>query len=94
MKSKLAADVPVTMLKTPEGITICTVYPAQEAKKPHECVPGGKDVYEGNPQKLPDIGVTVELPDGMAAAASIGVGRSAVQQRDRRRVARIPIVAR
>ena len=75
VKSKLAADVPVTMLKTPEGITICTVYPAQDAKKPHECVPGGKGrLYEGNPQKLPDIGITVELPDGMAAAASIGAG--------------------
>ena len=75
VKSKLAADVPVTMLKTPEGITICTVYPAQDAKKPHECVPGGKGrLYEGNPQKLPDIGITVELPDGMAATASIGAG--------------------
>jgi hypothetical protein len=75
VKSKLAADVPVTMLKTPEGITICAVYPAQDAKKPHECVPGGKGrLYDGNPQKLPDIGITVELPDGMAAAASIGAG--------------------
>jgi hypothetical protein len=75
VKSKLAADVPVTMLKTPEGITICAVYPAQDAKKPHECVPGGKGrLYEGNPQKLPDIGITVELPDGTAAAAGIGAG--------------------
>ncbi len=75
VKSKLAADVPVTMLKTAEGMTICAVYPAQDAKKPHECVPGGKGrLYEGNPQKLPDIGITVELPDGMAATASIGAG--------------------
>jgi hypothetical protein len=75
VKSTLAADVPVTMLKTPEGITICAVYPAQDAKKPHECAPGGKGrLYDGNPQKLPDIGITVELPDGMAAGASIGAG--------------------
>ena len=75
VKSKLAADVPVTMLKTPEGITICAVYAAQDPKKPHECVPGGKGrIYDGNPQKLPDIGITVELPDGMAATASIGAG--------------------
>ncbi len=75
VKSKLAADVPVTMVKTSEGITICAVYPAQDPKKPHECVPGGKGrLYDGNPQKLPDIGITVELPDGMAATASIGAG--------------------
>ncbi len=75
VKSKLAADVPVTMIKTPAGITICTVYPSQDPKKPHECVPGGKGrLYEGNPQKLPDIGITVELPDGIAATASIGAG--------------------
>lgn len=75
VKSKLAADVPVTILKTSEGITICTVYPAQDPKKPHECVPGGKGrLYDGNPQKLPDIGITIELPDGMAATASIGAG--------------------
>jgi hypothetical protein len=75
VKSKLAADVPVTILKTPEGITICAVYPAQDPKKPHACVPGGKGrLYDGNPQKLPDIGIIVELPDGMAATASIGAG--------------------
>ena len=75
VKSKLAADVPVTMLKTSEGITICTVYPAQDPKKTHECVAGGTGrLYDGNPQKLPDIGITVELPDGMAASASIGAG--------------------
>jgi hypothetical protein len=75
VKSKLAADVPVTMLKTPEGITICAVYPAQDPKKPHECLPGGKGrLYDGNPQKLPEIGITVELPDGIAATASIGAG--------------------
>jgi hypothetical protein len=75
VKSKLAADVPVTMLKTSEGITICAVYPAQDPKKPHECMPGGKGrLYDGNPEKLPDIGITVELPEGMAAAANIGAG--------------------
>lgn len=75
VKSKLAADVPVTVVKTAEGITICAVYPAQNPKKPHECLPGGKGrLYDGNPQKLPDIGITVELPDGMAATASIGAG--------------------
>jgi hypothetical protein len=75
VKSKLAADVPVTMLKTAEGITICAVYPAQDPKKPHDCLPGGKGrLYDGNPQKLPDIGITVELPEGLAAAASIGAG--------------------
>ena len=75
VKSKLAADVPVTMLKTSEGITICAVYPTEDPKKPHECVPGGKGrLYAGNPTKLPDIGITVELPDGMAAAASMGAG--------------------
>ena len=75
VKSKLAADVPVTMLKTPEGITICAVYPSEDPKKPHACAPGGKGrLYAGNPQKLPDIGITVELPDGMAAAASMGAG--------------------
>jgi hypothetical protein len=75
VKSKLAADMPVTMLKTPEGITICALYPAEDPKKPHTCVPGGKGrLYDGNPQKLPDIGITVELPDGMAASASIGAG--------------------
>jgi hypothetical protein len=75
VKSKLAADVPVTLVKTSEGITICAVYPAQDPKKPHECMPGGKGrLYDGNPQKLPDIGITVELPDGMAASASIGAG--------------------
>ena len=75
VKSKLAADVPVTLVKTSEGITICAVYPAQDGKKPHECLPGGKGrLYDGNPQKLPEIGITVELPDGMAASASIGAG--------------------
>jgi hypothetical protein len=75
LKSKLAADTPVRMLKTPEGITICAVYPAQDPKKPHDCVPGGKArLYDGNPQKLPDIGIIVELPDGMAATASMGAG--------------------
>jgi hypothetical protein len=75
VKSQLAANAPVTMLKTAEGITICAVYPAQDPKKPHECMPGGKGrLYDGNPQKLPDIGITVELPDGMAATASIGAG--------------------
>jgi hypothetical protein len=75
VKSKLAADAPVTMVQTSEGITICAVYPAQDPKKPHECVPGGKGrLYDGNPQKLPDIGITVELPDGMTASASIGAG--------------------
>jgi hypothetical protein len=67
--------MPVTMLKTPEGITICAIYPAEDPKKPHECIPGGKGrLYDGNPQKLPDMGITVELPDGMAASASIGAG--------------------
>lgn len=75
VKSKLAADVPVTVVKTAEGLTICAVYPAHDQKKPHECVPGGKGrLYAGNPQKLPEIGITVELPDGMAASASIGAG--------------------
>jgi hypothetical protein len=75
VKSKIAADYPITMLKTPEGITICAVYPAEDAKKPHECLPGGKGrLYDGNPTKLPDIGITVELPDGMAATASMGAG--------------------
>lgn len=74
-KAKLAADVPVTLLKTPEGITICTVYPSTDAKKPHACVPGGKArIYAGNPTKLPTIGVTVELPDGVGATADIGAG--------------------
>ena len=75
VKSKLAADVPVTMLKTPEGLTICAVYPAEDPKKPHECVPGGKGrIYDGNPQKLAEIGITVEVPDGMPATGSIGAG--------------------
>ena len=75
VKSKLAADVPVTMVKTPEGITICAVYPSTDPKKPHACLPGGKGrLYAGNPEKLPDIGIIVELPDGMAAAASMGAG--------------------
>jgi len=75
VKSKLAADVPVTMLKTPDGITICAVYPTEDPKKPHACVPGGKGrLYAGNPQKLPEIGINVELPDGMAATASMGAG--------------------
>ena len=75
VKSKLAADFPVTMLKTPEGITICAVYPSDDPKKPHACLPGGKGrLYAGNPQKLPEIGINVELPDGMAASASMGAG--------------------
>jgi hypothetical protein len=75
VKSKLAADVPVTMLRTSEGITICAVYAGEDPKKPHACVPGGKGrLYDGNPEKLADIGITVELPDGMAASASIGAG--------------------
>ena len=75
VKSKLAADFPVTMLKTSEGITICAVYPSEDPKKPHECLPGGKGrLYAGNPTKLPDIGITVELPDGIAASASLGAG--------------------
>ncbi|HUR33306.1 MAG TPA: hypothetical protein VM032_05890 [Vicinamibacterales bacterium] len=76
VKSKLAADsTPVTMLQTPEGLTICAVYPAEDPKKPHACVPGGKGrIYDGNPQKLPDIGITVELPDGMPATANLGAG--------------------
>lgn len=75
VKSKLAADVPVTMVKTPEAIVVCAIYPASNPKKPHECVAGGRArVYDGNPQKLPEIGITVELPEGMAAAASIGAG--------------------
>ena len=75
VKSKLAADVPVTVLKTAEGLTICAVYPAEEGKKPHECRADGKGrIYAGNPTKLPDIGITVELPEGMAAGASIGAG--------------------
>ena len=75
VKSKLAADVPVTMVKTPEGVTICAVYPTADPKKPHACVPGGKGrLYAGNPQKLPEIGINVELPDGMAATASMGAG--------------------
>ena len=75
VKSKLAAEVPVTVVKTSEGVTICAVYPSQDPKKPHECLPGGKGrLYAGNPQKLPYIGITVELPDGMAASASIGAG--------------------
>jgi hypothetical protein len=75
VKSKLAAEVSVTMLKTPEGITICAVYPAEDQKKPHACIAGGTGrIYDGNPQKLPDIGITVEVPDGMAASASIGAG--------------------
>lgn len=75
VKSKLAADVPVTILKTPDGLTICAVYPAGDPKKPHECVPGGKGrIYDGNPQKLAEIGISVELPEGVAATASIGAG--------------------
>jgi hypothetical protein len=75
VKSKLAADVPVTMLKTPEGITICAVYPSNDPKKPHACEPGGKGrIYAGNPTKLPEIGINVELPDGVAGAASMGAG--------------------
>lgn len=75
VKSKLATDVPVTLLTTAEGVTICAVYPSTDAKKPHACVPGGKGrIYAGNPTKLPDIGVTVELPDGVDATADIGAG--------------------
>ena len=75
VKSQLAAEMPVMMLRTPEGITICAVYPSKDPKKPHECVPGGKGrLYEGNPEKLPDIGINVELPEGMAATASMGAG--------------------
>lgn len=75
VKSKLAADFPVTMLRTADGITICAVYPAEDPKKPHACLAGGKGrIYDGNPQKLPDIGLTVELPEGLTASASIGAG--------------------
>ena len=75
VKSKLAADFPVNILKTPEGIMVCAVYPSEDPKKPHECLPGGKGrLYAGNPTKLPDIGITVELPDGMAASANLGAG--------------------
>lgn len=75
VKSKLAETAPVMMLKTTEGITICAVYPSEDPKKPHECLPGGKGrIYSGNPEKLPDIGIIVELPDGMAATASMGAG--------------------
>lgn len=75
VKSKLAADVPVTMIKTPEGLTICAVYPGEDQKKPHQCLPGGKGrIYAGNPEKLPDIGITVELPESVAASASLGAG--------------------
>ena len=75
VKAKLAADVPVTMLTTPEGLTICAVYPAEDPKKPHACAPAGKGrIYAGNPEKLPEIGITVELPEGTAAAASMGAG--------------------
>lgn len=75
VKSKLAETAPVMMMKTTEGITICAVYPSEDPKKPHECVPGGKGrIYSGNPEKLPDIGIIVELPDGMAATASMGAG--------------------
>ena len=41
VKSKLAADFPVTMIKTPEGVTICAVYLSEDPKKSHACVPGG-----------------------------------------------------
>ena len=75
VKSKLAETAPVLMLKTTEGITICAVYPTTDPKKPHECLPGGKGrIYSGNPEKLPDIGIIVEMPDGMAATASMGAG--------------------
>jgi hypothetical protein len=74
-KAKLAAEARVVMLQGAEGLTICTVYPSDDPKKPHACVPGGKGrIYQGNPTKLPDIGVTVELPDGIDASASIGAG--------------------
>ena len=86
VKSKLAADVPVTMVKTPEGITICAIYAARDPKKPHECVPGGKGrIYDGNPEKLAEIGITVELPDGMAAPCEHRRRGGALQHRDRRR---------
>jgi hypothetical protein len=74
-KAPLAADVRVMMVTRPEGVTICTVYPSKDPKKPHECLPGNKGrIYQGKAKSLPDVGITLGLPPGVAVNASLAAG--------------------
>ena len=74
-KAPLAADVRVMMVPQPEGVTICTVYPSKDPKKPHDCLPGGQArMFQGKAKSLPDVGITLALPAGVAVRASLAAG--------------------
>jgi hypothetical protein len=74
-KAPLAADVRVLAITRPDGITVCTVYPSKDPKKPHDCLPGGTArIYQGKAKSLPDVGITLALPAGVAVKANLAAG--------------------
>ena len=63
------------MLRLAEGVTICTVYPSPNPKKPNECLPGKQGrMLQGKPKTWPAVKFTVELPDGVDFMGNIEEG--------------------
>jgi hypothetical protein len=64
-------DVRVVMLKTPQGVTICTVYVSTDPKKPTACLPGGEGRLVAGETKKSRVRFRIKLPVGVHVSARI-----------------------
>ena len=67
-------DVRVVMLKTPDGVTICTVYVSTDPKKPTECLPGGEGRLVAGETKKSRVRFRIKMPAGVHVSARIEDG--------------------
>lgn len=66
------ADLKVVALTSPDGITVCTVYPSPDPKKPTECLPGGKGrLANGKIKDRSKVRFTIHVPAGVHVKADI-----------------------
>jgi len=66
------ADVNVVALTTPDGVTVCTVYPSPDPKKTTECLPGGKGrLANGKIKDRSRVRFTIRIPSGVHVKADM-----------------------
>jgi hypothetical protein len=67
-------DVRVVVLKTPDSVTICTVYVSTDPKKPTECLPGGGGRLLAGETKKSRVRFRIKVPAGVHVSARIEDG--------------------
>jgi len=69
------ADIKVFMVKTTTGLTVCSVYPSTDPKKPTGCGAGGTgQLANGKVKDLSSIKFRIRVPDGVHVSAFIQHG--------------------